>query len=101
MHAIAVASKLYDFIIDSQMFGNTHDEYTGFSILVSNREDQYPFDGHHRFAWFVMNYILVKNNVPPVYFTANEVKRDNDHLHAEIILTRAPKQRYDFMQESA
>jgi|GEM_PF-5594415 len=33
---------------------------------------RHPADGHHRVAWFLMNYFLMRNGYEPVYFTGKE-----------------------------
>lgn len=39
----------------------------GFDKVISNAV-QVPFDAHHRWAWFLMNFLLIKNQLAPVYF---------------------------------
>lgn len=33
---------------------------------------RHPADGHHRVAWFLMNYFLIRNGYEPVYFSDKE-----------------------------
>ncbi|MBU2102044.1 MAG: hypothetical protein KKF80_01470, partial [Candidatus Omnitrophica bacterium] len=36
-----------------------------------------PFnEGHHRLAWFLMNFFLINNGYPPFYFTKNDFEKN-------------------------
>ena len=62
-HAIHV----YSIIVNDQIFTNV----PGFNKVHDTSHYAMgfqPYEGHHRLAWFIMNYILVNNGYTPFYF---------------------------------
>lgn len=67
------AVSVFDFIVGNQLLSH----HPGFSIHISNDEGTTAFDGHHRLAFFILNFILINNGIPPCYL--NRIKRRVDY----------------------
>jgi len=68
---MAHAATLYTYIGGEIFLG-----LPGFRVIkpLGSRDRPNPASGHHRLAWFIMNYFLIQNEFKPVYFTKRYAK---------------------------
>lgn len=80
------AARIYEFIIGVHIFfktnrhGSAEDDWTweitrlpGFdNEAIAKSTGEPPASGHHRLAWFVMNYFLINNGYTPLYLKKGE-----------------------------
>lgn len=71
-NVLNAAVAVYSYIIDGQIFG----WLPGFDRVLDSSKmggnDSGPASGHHRTAWFAMNYVLIRNGYNPFYFAGQD-----------------------------
>jgi phosphoserine phosphatase len=77
------AAKLHGYIIENEILMEPRRVDSGFamaraglpgfdSVLELSPGSSNPASGHHRLAWFLMNYLLINNGYTPIYLDENE-----------------------------
>ena len=77
---------------DLGQVGQFLEDLRGFNTVLPetprNHDEQDPASGHHRLAWFLMNYFLIRNGYLPFYFASEaeyrEIKRKLRVLNSSV-----------------
>ncbi|MBN2144764.1 MAG: hypothetical protein JW774_09090 [Candidatus Aureabacteria bacterium] len=90
---ITATSRLYAYIVSQQIFKDPRAPFegpigslrgaTGFDQVFSHVKgyQNSTYDGHHTFAWFVINYLLMNNGVKPLYFSPDDIERISSYTY--------------------
>ncbi len=97
------AVNLYFDFVTQHYFSPDHGNVIipGFDSVLDeseiDKDRSHPANGHHRLAWFMMNFFLLRNGYTPFYFSNQEEYddiRDRISFHGRI-LTRRPLAHFD------